>query len=254
MGNLYRRFDIFLDRIDSMISEFGPLQKEARMTPVSKTMKVGTGICTVVGLTTLVGMTIFSGGLGAPFLIGAGAALTGGTATHATLFVLWAKLANDLIEKVQVLVDKFEVELTSMEPVIDCIASVFEDSANDDQTERMRKRQDRAALEAARKNITGYMKLAKNVKDNKIAQTDFSKAHKRISEEIKAMMKTVSDEPKQILSAVTKLLDVCFEVRYLILGKDVTVDNVKEIVDKLKTIRREYNEILTILKKFDERN
>lgn len=252
MRSLNRRFAKLLQRLDAMIGELGLLEKEANFSKLKKTMKVVSAVGTVVGMvgtTTFVVKPIF---FDDPFSMDTKVVTAVGvTAVSATCFVLSTEAANKLNGKVELLVDKFELEVDSMEGIFEFIDDVFSDTVEDDKALRKRRKMDKETITTAGKNIKGYMKLAQDVKNNMIAKTDFSAAHRRMTDEFKETLKNFSEEPKYILKAVAKLLDVCYETRYLVLGKDVNADDIKEILKQLKIIKEEYEEILTTLTEFE---
>lgn len=230
---LSKCFRSCIKRIDTLSAEIKSLEKTAKQP----TRAVQIVSCVGIGLSvTLSGLTLFTAGAAAPLAVLGELAFSGASFTFfsgALVFV--TEKADELVRKVKIIVQEFDIEIQAILPVIQRVYSKF--AENNDII---------ACLDYAMIKIQEYSKIVSSNAKNEIAVSELSIIIEDMSLILaKAGVKT--DIGVYVLSGVMLFMKVCFLCRETILGKPVTVEIIQDIIKKLKFIRIEFDNILEML-------
>lgn len=236
MSSLVTRFEYFSTRMGSLIDEFGPIERKAQNATARKVGQVTSGALCLVSAAGL-GFTLLTGGLGAPFVIGASLAFGAEAVATGALCVILTEEADKLVKAVKVILEEFEIEVSAMAPIVRRVGEIF--SSNESE---------KACYDGAISSIERYRGIVKNYADNEIVVSKLSQIMGEISEVVGSL---TNDEGKSVLVAFKSLFEVCFVIRGSLLGKPVTAEIVEDVVRKLKLIRDQYNSILRQLRNFE---
>lgn len=232
-SSLKGQLDIFLTIIDKLMQKFSTIRE--KVDPDIKLRKFFSGVVTAVGI---VGTSVYLGGRTSPQI---GLISTTFTLLGGLYFLKTSNESRMLVKSVQRLVRDFDIGISSIEPVIERIGEILKSQANEI-----------PAFFSAEVRIKKYMNIILNEVDKELGPTKAALELDEIIEQISSLFtgEQISLEAETYMRAIIKLLRIC-DLLMIIYNKEVTVELIDLIVEKLEDIKRDYSTILNQLKLFE---